>query len=247
MSQLSMLKQGVLWDNNRLAVKQKAKESTQRMKDILSTIITTGLTIGTGGAGLPALLSKIPGVANVMKAGGTLSKVAKFLDATQKTTRAGVYGTNILNKLIHRGIGDLIIPDTVKDYDKKAQGYLGDIGTETSSWAKSFLPEATHPWQSEKWEDVIPGDSSSPIPTGSPVPPGTTDVNGDGIINVLDIMAGRQQNVPTPDPRQTIDVSGGTFATTPNINQGLLGNITQKPSGYTGGNPYYNLINMIKD
>lgn len=239
MNQLNLLKQGVLSDKNRLAVKQKAKESEQKMKDILSTLFTTGLTVASGGAGLPALLQKIPAVAKAAEAGGTLGKIFKFLDATKKTTRASVYGTNILNKMIHRGIGDLLIPDTIKDYEKKAKGYLGDVGTETAAWAKSFLPNATHPWQSEKWEDVISG-VSNPDNITIPYAPGQGPNQPSSYSGPL-----------ASDPRAKIPIpsqGGQMFATTPNTRGGLFGStITQKPSGYTGGNPYYNLVNMIKD
>tara|TARA_R100000808_G_scaffold3720_1_gene12844 strand:+ start:6999 stop:7760 length:762 start_codon:yes stop_codon:yes gene_type:complete len=253
MNELFMLKEGVLRDKNKKEREAESKAAAQRIKNLVETAVATGLTFATGGAGLPALLSKIPALGKVIKGSKTLTSIAKFLNAAQKTSRAGVYGTNILNNLIHRGVADLIIPDVDRgsNVEQKVQGYLADVAAGTTAYAGSFMPDAAHPWTGEKWSEVVTGGgsgaSSKPL---SQAFQGIKDVNNDGTVDILDVIASQQSsqaNVPTPDPRQTINVSGGTFATTPNTRQGLFGSqITQKPSGYKDGNPYYTLKNTIK-
>ena len=104
MNELFMLKEGVLRDKNKKEREAESKAAAQRIKNLVETAVATGLTFATGGAGLPALLSKIPALGKVIKGSKTLTSIAKFLNAAQKTSRAGVYGTNILNNLTNRSL-----------------------------------------------------------------------------------------------------------------------------------------------
>ena len=231
---LNALKLGVGKDRNRIARENERKAGMQRISDLASTIASIGLTVATAGAGAPALLAKIPGFAKLTKAIPALGKVAKFLDATKKTSRAGVYGTNILNKIINRSIGDLIVPDASregKDFEKKVTGYLTDTAGEMTNWGKSFMPDSTNPWTGDAWKDITNPTSVSNTPV-------TTNPSNPTSVS----------NTPVTDPRPQVNIGGVPFATTPNMTQGLFGNtIKQQPTRYKDGNPYYSLLNMIKD
>jgi len=163
-----------------------------------------------------------------------LANLIKVLDATKKTSRAGAFGTNILNRMIYRGIGDILVPDNprAKDMSKKMRGYMGDIAGEMTAMGQSFAKGAVNPFTGDPWGDVA--DKLDPIL--GPQPQSQTS------------------SIPTPflgidqRPRISVPGKGGVeFATEPNVTPGIFGgDITQKPAGYQGGNPYYSLIDMLK-
>ena len=238
--ELYKLKHGLGWSSKRKAISDAEKAKKQKAKDNLSTLISLGLTLATGGAGLPATLSKIPQIAQVVDKVPKLAKLVKFLNATKATSRAGTYGKNILNKFIHRGIGDMLIPDTIRDPEKKMRGYQSDIISELAGWGKSFTKDSVHPWSGEGWDAIMPDKSSTPSSNVTiPFAPGKGSNQSTSYAGPL-----------APDPRAKVSIpsqGGQMFATTPNVTQGLFGDIRQKPSGYqAGGNPYYSLLNMLK-
>ena len=132
---------------------QLVKQAQQRQ--FMQQMLGTGLMLASGGAGLPGLLGKIPGLQKAMTATKvidtgksltevptTFAKVMKLLSPATKTTRAGTAATEAINKMFFRGISDMLIPDKqtgLLEFDasqrsQKTQGYLGDLVSGVGSW-----------------------------------------------------------------------------------------------------------------
>ena len=264
--ELFALQQGIRIENfkkNNLLQTLKQKQSGRGM---LSNLALLGLTIGTGGAGLPALLSKIPAFAKVIQAVPSLGKLMTVLDATKKTSRLGVFGTNMLNNVIHRSIADAIVPDVYSDKETsqaKLKAYGTDIAGQAAAYGKSWLPgpggaAPVNPYTQLPWgqetlhtrglsgmtESILSGSDKSNI--GDIISKLHEGKEFPNMGNVAQTAVGAVK--PTVDPRDIVSMLGKDYATTPEVTKGLFGNpITQKPSGYSGGNPYYELMNMISD
>ena len=262
-SQLFALKQGINVDKIQRSNALRRLKQKQAGRDMFSNLALLALTVGTGGAGLPTLLSKIPAIGKAIQSVPALGKLMTVLDATKKTSRLGVFGTKMLNKVIHRGIADAIAPDVYQDAESgksKLNKFMQDILVEGAGYSKSWLPDAENPYTQLPWGQSAGSNmdiAQTVVDQGGPALEETAKGTSkllkasqespeiiEDLLKNIDLGAGES----VEDPRERISMFGGDYATTPGVTKGLFGNpITQKPSGYSRGNPYYELMNMISD
>ena len=236
---------------NRIARQEKVKTDreaarTKNRKGIQNAI-SLALTVATmGGSSLLSLgmkgLSKFDKLKKIIDASKSLQKAAKVLDVGSKTSRLGTYGAQFANKAINRLVTDLLVKDTeTMKREDKLSGYGQDLAGSVAGYGKSFVGDALNPVSG------LPFDEPKAIPIDNdniPLPAGTED----GILP----LSSNTPTGPTFSQQSTINQQASPFpsmagfSAQPHQTQNILGNVlSQDPSGYKGGEAYYNIIDDL--
>jgi hypothetical protein len=194
---------------------QEAAE--QRAKEIQQAMISTGLTLMGGPI---TMLSKATNLAKVPKLAKMFSVISKVTG-----TKEGLALSKLVNKISSRAIGDLFIKDVkfsneesaIQARKDKAKGYQNDVMDSLLFYAQL---------QTKELEGVSGLGSQTPEVEGPPPPPKAK--------NITNVAAGKKSGVNIQN------ILGQNVSTTPTQQKNILGNLlTQKPSVYKGGVPYY--------
>tara|TARA_R100000808_G_C2153853_1_gene164450 strand:- start:6010 stop:6777 length:768 start_codon:yes stop_codon:yes gene_type:complete len=238
--------------NRRDKVKADREASSTKRKKRLQDIINLGLTLATAG-GTSALslglkgLSKFDKLKKVIDASKGLQKAVKFLDVGSKTTRLGTHAAKFGNKALNRLISDIIVKDTetMRDEDKLA-GYGTDLATTVASYGKSFVEGAVNPVSG------LPYDEPGAIPIEESA--GESIIDQGGVSSIEPNVASNVPSGPTFSQQSALNQLSNPFpnmlgySTDPHQTQSILGSIiSQDPSGYKGGEAYYNIIDDIME
>ena len=183
-----------------VALQDDAKKAQENA--MMQTALMAAFTLASGGAGIPGLLSKIPGVGQAMTAtnvagatggaGGALpglggsmvgaqtlkypafAKAMKFLSPAAKTTAGGTAASEALNRMIIRGLTDVMLKDPSKSGDpqfasgqkkSKWEGYLSDVlfggqrlagyQTPNAQGALPVNPYSGDPFEQIDWKNIF--------------------------------------------------------------------------------------------
>lgn len=212
------------------AKKTKSRKNWTNALNLAFTLATAGSGSVLGGIVKGA--SKIGKLGQVLDKAKNLQKLVKVLDAGKKASRLGVYGTKLGNKFINRALSDVLVKDTdTMRKEDKLSGYGSDVLNVVSGYGKSFLPGATNPYTGVAFGEV----KDNNLPTiASSVSPNTLPIN-----QPVNLTLGQQSALN----QQNNLLAGTSLSSTPYQRENIIGNIiSQRPTGYSSGTPYFNLI-----